>query len=222
MRRDFLDGQIEDLARLRIAERRNQHDVAIVQSLLDRLGVDPADFPGQLHVDAVDDPHRLRRQVIACGNAITGARHRRAGESEREQRLDARPDLSRSFEHAIHRINIGHAHAVGVTTWNALLFENRFDLRAASMHNDQPNAETHQQVDVVNDTEKRIVGDDFAAKRDDERLAAKRVHIGRGRANPMDERAHRRRAGGRRNLGCAGHCGRVASGRAIIRGHHRL
>ena len=53
LRRDFLQREVEDLAGRRVAERRDQHDVAVVEALLDRVDVDPPHLAGQLHVDAV-------------------------------------------------------------------------------------------------------------------------------------------------------------------------
>ena len=72
---------------------------------------------------------------------------------------------------------------------------------------DQPDAEAVQQVEVVDDAEERVVGDDLAAERDDERLAAERVDVRRRRADPVHERAHRRGVGGGgasgvRGIGC--------------------
>ena len=205
LRGDFLDGEVEDFAGGRIAERRNQHDVAVVEPLLDRFGVDAAHFTGQLHVDAVDDAHRLRGEVVAAGDPVAGTGHRRIREAEREKRLDARTYLAGGFEDAVHGVGIGHADAVRVAARDVLLRQNGLDLRAAAVRDDQPDPEAVQQVEIVNDAEKRVVGHHFAAERDDERLAAERVDIRRRRANPVDERAHRRGIDGRRCIGRAWH-----------------
>ena len=85
------------------------------------------------------DPHRLRRQIVACGNAVPRAGHRRVREPERQHRFDAGAHLSGGFEHAIHRVGVGHAHTVCVAGRNRLLLEDRFDLRPASMDDDEPN-----------------------------------------------------------------------------------
>src|SRR5207248_1910996 len=81
---------------------------------------------------------------------------------EREHRLDPGPDLSGSLQHAVHRLGVGHAHAVRIPARNRLLLQDRLDLRTAPVHDDEPDAKAHEQVDVVHDAEKRIVGDDFA------------------------------------------------------------
>jgi hypothetical protein len=70
---------------------------------------------------------------------------------------------------------------------------------------DEVHAEAVQQVQIVDDAEKRVVGDDFTAKGDDERLAAKRVNVGRRGADPLNERARSRRMSGRRGIGIRRH-----------------
>jgi hypothetical protein len=40
LHRDFLDGEVVELTGRRLPKRRDQHDVAIVEALADRLGVD--------------------------------------------------------------------------------------------------------------------------------------------------------------------------------------
>jgi hypothetical protein len=66
LRRNLFDRQVEDLARWGIADRRDQHDIAVVEPLLDCFSVDAAHFAGQLHVDAIHDAHRFCRQVVAA------------------------------------------------------------------------------------------------------------------------------------------------------------
>ena len=106
--------------------------------------------------------------------------------------------------------------AVRVAALDVLLLEDRLDLRPRAVHDDQPDAEAVQQVEVVDDAEERVVGDDFAAEGDDERLAAKRVDVGRGRADPVHERAHRRGiARAARRRACGG-IGSARIGGAII------
>ena len=92
-----------------------------------------------------------------------------------------------------------------VAALDALLLEDRLDLRPRAVHDDEVHAEAVQQVEVVDDAEKRVVGDDFAAERDDERLAAERVDVRRRRADPLDERARGRRMRGRRGVGIRRH-----------------
>src|SRR3984893_8767652 len=77
-----------------------------------------------------------------------------------------------------------------------LLLENRLDLRTRSVHDHQPDAEAVQEVEVVDDPQKGVVGDDLAAKRDHESLAAKSMNVRRGRAYPLHERPCRGGIGG--------------------------
>src|SRR5438552_6443187 len=56
------------------------------------------------------------------------------------------------------------------------------------MHDHQPDAEAVQKIEVVDDAQKGVVGDDLSAKRDHESLAAKSVNVWRGRAYPLHER----------------------------------
>ena len=196
--RDFLQRQVEDLAGGRVAERRDQHDVAVVEALVDRVGVDAAHFAGELHVDAVEHAQRLRGDEVAGRHADARAGHRRVGDAEREQRLDARAHLAVGLEHAVHRLGVGDAQAERVAALDVLLLEDRLDLRPRAVHDDEVDAEAVQQVEVVDDAEKRVVGDDLAAERDDEGPAAERVDVRRRRADPLDERARGRGMGGRR------------------------
>src|ERR1700730_17865821 len=55
------------------------------------------------------------------------------------------------------------------------------------MHHHQPDAETVQEIEVVHDTQKGVVGDDLSAKRNHESLAAKSVNVRRGGAYPLHE-----------------------------------
>ena len=167
---------------------------------LDRVGVDAAHFAGQLHVDAVAHAERLRGDEIAGRHADARAGHRRVGDAEREQRLDARAHLPVGFEHAVHRLGVGDAQAERVAALDVLLREDRLDLRPRAVHDDEVHAEAVQQVEVVDDAEERVVGDDLAAERDDERPAAERVDVRRRRADPLDERARGRGMGGRRGV----------------------
>ena len=205
LRRDFLQRQVEDLAGGRVAERRDQHDVAVVEALAHGVGVDAAHLARQLHVDAVAHAERLGRDEIAGRHADARAGHRRVGDPEREQRLDARAHLAVGFEHAIHGLGVGDAQAERVAALDVLLRENGLDLRPRAVDDDEMHAEAVQQVQVVDDAEKRVVGDDFAAERDDEGLPAKRVDVGRRGADPLDERARGRGMDGRHGGGIRRH-----------------
>jgi hypothetical protein len=189
---NLLDGEVEDLAGGRIADGREQHDVAVLEALMDRLGVDATHLAAELHVDAVDDAHRLGGEIVAARHAVARAGHRRAGEPERQERLDARAHLAGGLEHAIHRVGIGDAHAVRVMALVALLLEDGLDLRTAAMRDDQVDAEAVQQIQIVHDAQEGVVRDDLSAEGDDERLPAKGVHVRRRGPDPVHERPHRR------------------------------
>ena len=100
--------------------------------------------------------------------------------------------------------------------------EDRLDLRPRAVDDDEVHAEAVQQVEVVDDAEERVVGDDLAAERDDEGLAAERVDVGRRRADPLDERARRRGMRGRRGVRvAAASVGGGAAGRRGRRDYSR-
>src|SRR5439155_25450074 len=97
-----------------------------------------------------------------------------------------------AFQHAVKRLCVSDTQAPVVDAWNILLLEDRFDLRPRAVHDDQLDAEAVQQVEVVDDAEEGVIGDDLAAESDHKSLAAKRVYVRRGRAYPLNERARRR------------------------------
>ena len=77
------------------------------------------------------------------------------------------------------------------------------------MDDNDVHPEAVQQIEVVDNAEKRVVGDNLAAEGDHESLAAERMDIRRGEPDPLDERARGRRVSGRRGVGQGRH--RVAS-----------
>src|SRR6185437_1105611 len=191
--RDLFQRQVEYLPSRRVPERRHQHYVAVVEPLPYRGDVDAADFAGPLHVDAVEHADRLGRQEVAADDPDARARHRRVGDAEGQQRLDAAARMAGSLEHAVERLGIGHAQPAVVLAGDTLLLEDGFDLRPRSVHDDQTDAQALQQIEVMHDAEEGFVGDDLAAESDDEGLATKRMDIGRGRADPLHERPCRGR-----------------------------
>ena len=211
--RDFLEREIEDLAGGRVAERRDQHDVAVVETLADRVGVDAAHLAGQEHVDAVDDAHRLRRDEVARRHTDARAGHRRVRDAKRQQGLDPAPHLASRLEHAVHRLGIGDPQPECIPAFDVLLGENRLDLRARAVDDDEMHTEAVQQVQVVDDAEERLVSDHLAAECDDERLAAERVDVGRGQPDPLDERARGRGMRGRCGDGRGRHQAGASAGR---------
>jgi hypothetical protein len=192
LRGDFFQREVEDLARRGIAERRDQHDVAVVEPRADRLGVHAADLARQLHVGPVAHAHRLGGDEVARGDANAGAGHRRVGHAERKQRLDPRAHLAVGLEHAVHRLGVGDPQPESVVTLDVLLRQDGLDLRPRAVDDDEMHAEAVQQVEIVDDAEERVVRHHFAAEGNDERLAAERVDVGSRRADPLDERTGRR------------------------------
>ena len=66
---DVLAGQVEDFPGGRVAERREQHDAALVEQAANALAVDPAHFTGVVIVDAVDHADWPRGDEVAAGDA---------------------------------------------------------------------------------------------------------------------------------------------------------
>ncbi len=126
--------------------------------------------------------------------------------------------LARGLEHAVHRLGVGDAQAERVAALDALLREDGLDLRPRAVDDDDVHAEAVQQVEVVDDAEERLVGDDLAAEGDDEGPAAEGVDVRRRQPDPLHERARRRGAGGGRGVAGRGH----GSGRGRgVRGRER-
>jgi hypothetical protein len=100
--------------------------------------------------------------------------------------------LAGGLEHAVHRLGVGHTQALVIAGGEVLLLEDRLDLRAHPVDDHDPDAQAVQQVEVVDDAEERVVGDDLAAERDHEGLVSERVDVGRRRTNPLHEAARRR------------------------------
>ena len=196
LRGHLFERQIEDFAGRRVAERGHEHEVAIVEAQAHALDIDAAHFAGEAHVDAVDDADRLGGDEVAAHDANARTRHRRVGDTQREQRLDAAARVSHAFEDAVHRLRVGDAQAPVIAAGDILLLQYRLDLRPRAMDDDQPRPQAVQQIEVVDDTEKGFVGDDLAAETDDERLAAQGVDVRRSGADPWYEQfrveSHRR------------------------------
>jgi hypothetical protein len=69
----------------------------------------------------------------------------------------------------------------------AILGQPRLHLRPHAVDQHQPHAQAVQQVDVVRQLHEAAIRHQFAAKGDDEGLAAKAMDVRRGRAEPVDE-----------------------------------
>ncbi|MNJ54929.1 hypothetical protein D3C77_503940 [compost metagenome] len=73
---DILAGQVEDLARGRIAQWRQQHDRALVEQAIDTFAVNPAHFTGVVVVHPFDHADRPRGDQVASRYAQTRTLHR--------------------------------------------------------------------------------------------------------------------------------------------------
>ena len=184
---DVFQAEVENFAGRRIADGRQQHDVVLVEAPPDRGRIDLADFARVQQIDAVAHAQRLCGDKIARGHPDIGARHRRVGQPQRQQRLDLDPHGAGGFLDARQRGIVGDAQAIDVADGGAVFGQPRFDLRPHAMHQHQPHAQAVQQVDVMRQLDEPAVRHQFAAKGDDESLAAKPVNVGRGGAKPVDE-----------------------------------
>jgi hypothetical protein len=148
---DVFAGQVEDLAGRRVAQRRQQHDGALVEQAVDALAVDPAHFAGVVVVDAFEHADRPRGDQVAAGHAQARALHRRSGHVHRQPRFDGDAQGADRIDHAVQGGRIGDAHAVVVVRGQAASGQAAFDLRARAVHQHQPHAQAVQQHQVVDD-----------------------------------------------------------------------
>ena len=182
-----LQAEVEDFASWRVADGRKQHDVVLVQPPAYGGGVDLADFPSVQQVLALDDADALGGDEVARGHPDVGARHRRIGEPQRQQGFDLDPYRAGGFLDAGQRCVVGDAQAAHIADCGAVLGQARLDLRPYAVYQNQPHAQTVQQVDVVRQLHEAPVRHQLSAKRNDEGLAAKTVNVRRGGAEPVNE-----------------------------------
>ena len=97
---DLLRTQVEDLAGRGVAERRDEHDGALVEVGANRFGVDPTQLSRVLEIDSVAHSQRAGDEEIPRAHANARSRHRRVGKAHRQQRL--RPGACR-------RVRLHHA-----------------------------------------------------------------------------------------------------------------
>ena len=98
-RGDVVTADVEGLAGAGVADRRQHDDGLIVETLLNRLGIDAARLARVLVVHAVDHADRLGDDEVARRHAEPRAGHRRVRKPHRKKRLEldaigARPPLS--------------------------------------------------------------------------------------------------------------------------------
>ncbi len=168
-------------------------------------GVHLAHFPGMHVIDTVEHAEGLRRDEVAAGNANVRACHGRVRQAHREQRLDFHAQSPTRLLRRRERNVVGHAHAAMKTACVPSFLQLCFDLRARAVDENEVNAECREQIQVGREIEEAVFGDEIAAERDHERLAAKRMDIGCNRLEPVDEAilARQTLAPGR-GLRCAG------------------
>lgn len=86
------------------------------------------------------------------------------------------------------RLRVGNPQPLRVARAQALGAQLGLYLRARPMHQDQPDADGGEQVEVMQEfDEPSPLGDQFAAEPDDEGAAAERVHVRRRLAEPAHE-----------------------------------
>ena len=148
--RDIFVIQIEGFTGGRKAHRREQHNVAVVERVVDRLRIHIAHLAGELEVDAVNHAQRL------CGDKRTGNQthtlalgHRRIWQPEGKQRLKLQPDRPYRTLDTIEHIRRGDAIATMRNGFDANLLKLCINLRARTVHHHHTNAQRDQQVDVL-------------------------------------------------------------------------
>ena len=130
----FFHAQAETFARGGVADRRQQHQLAGSQPLGDGLGIDPAHRAGILHVHAVEHTHRTCHQIVAASHAQVGAGHGRIGQGHRQLGFDFGPRIADAVLDGIHGRGIGNAAAAVVLACLAAQGQQRFHLRAGTVH----------------------------------------------------------------------------------------
>ena len=98
--------------------------------------------------------------------------------------------MDQQDSHAIERRTVGDPKAPVIPAGDAARGERALDLRPRAVHEDEPDAEAVQHVDVVDQIDEARIGDDFTGERDDERTSAKSMDVRRCRAKPVDEAVH--------------------------------
>jgi hypothetical protein len=87
---DVFAGQVEDLAGRRVAQRRQQHDGALVEQAVDAFAVDPAHFAGVVVIDPSSTP--IGRAVTRLPDAT---RRREPCIGEAAMSIDRRASMAR-------------------------------------------------------------------------------------------------------------------------------
>ncbi len=188
--RDVFAGQVEDLARRRVAQRRQQDDGALVEQAVDALAVDPAHFAGVVVVDAFQHADGPCGDQVARGHPQARALHRRGRHVHRQARLDGDAQLPDRVDHAFQRGRIGDAQAVMVMGTQATGFQAAFDLRAGTVDQHQAHPEAVQQHEVVDDIAEVGVLDPVPRKHDHESAVPVGIDVRRSMTQPIDVFGH--------------------------------
>ena len=183
----FFHGQIEGLAGQRIADGRQQHQLAVVEAGADGGAVGAAHLAGVLHVHAIEHAQRLGGDEVAAGHAQVGAVHWRIGHAHGQQRLDvAAGGAGRLLDH-VHGGGVGDAAVAVEEAGDAVAFQQALDLRTDAVHQHDAHAQADQEVDVLRQAGELSVLQGFAADGQHEGLAAVGVDIGGGFAKGKHE-----------------------------------
>ena len=178
--RNVFAGEVEDFASRRIPQRRQQHDGTFVEQAVDALAVHPPHFAGVVVVHAIEHANRTRRHQIAARHPQARTLHRRGRHVHRQPGFYRNAQLTDGVDHTFQRRGVGDAHAFVVMRRQPAGLQAAFDLRARAMHQHQPNAQTVQQHQVVNDVAEIGVRHAVAGKHDDEGAIAVGIDV-RGR-----------------------------------------
>ncbi|CAM5620330.1 hypothetical protein SSTU70S_01056 [Stutzerimonas stutzeri] len=187
---DVLTREVENLAGRRVAQRRQQHDGALVEQAADALAVDAPHLAGVVQVDPVEHADRSRGDEVAAGHAQPRALHRRGGHVHRQPRFQRDAHLPDRIDHAFQRRCVGDAQVTVIARLDAARRQARLDLRARAERQHQTHAEAVQQHQVVDDVGEVGMLQAVARQHDDEGAVAVRIDVRRGVAKPGDVVVH--------------------------------
>ena len=123
-----LGHEVEDLARGRVADTREQHDMPAAQMGGQAGRIDASYLAGMAVIHAARHAHRARGDQIAADGRNPGAAHRRAGQARRQMGLDRHLQAAHGLSHTGQSGTIGHAHAGDEVRRNICRGHGRIDL----------------------------------------------------------------------------------------------
>ena len=183
-------GEVENLPGGRIAQRRQQHDAALVQQATNALAVDPAHFAGVVIVDAFQHANRPRGDEVATGHPQARALHRRGRHVHGQARLDGDAHLADGVDHAFQGRAVGNPQVAVKVRGQAAGRQAGFDLRARAVHQHQAHAEAVQQHQVVDDIAEVGIGHAFTGQHHHKGAVAVGVDIGGRVTEPVNVVVH--------------------------------